>query len=63
MMARFNTLAQWLAWQETHHPSAIDLGLDRVKAVAKRLGVLEPSARVITVAGTNIKFLTIILDL
>lgn len=53
MVARFNTLAQWLAWQETHHPSAIDLGLGRVKVVAERLGVLKPSARVITIAGTN----------
>jgi dihydrofolate synthase/folylpolyglutamate synthase len=53
MAARFDTLADWLAWQQTHHPKAIDLGLDRVRTVAERLGVLRPSARVITVAGTN----------
>lgn len=53
MTTRFNTLAQWLTWQESHHPNAIDLGLDRVKKVAERLGVLKPSARVITIAGTN----------
>ena len=53
MTARFNTLAEWLAWQESHHPSAIDLGLERVRIVAERLGVLSPKARVITIAGTN----------
>ncbi|HEY7774535.1 MAG TPA: folylpolyglutamate synthase/dihydrofolate synthase family protein, partial [Marinagarivorans sp.] len=37
----------------SHHPSAIDLGLERVRTVAERLGVLSPSARVITIAGTN----------
>lgn len=53
MAARFSTLAEWLAWQESHHPSAIDLGLDRVREVAGRMGILDPDARVITVAGTN----------
>lgn len=46
-------LADWLQWQESHHPSAIDLGLDRVRHVAEKLGVLSPRARIITVAGTN----------
>lgn len=35
------------------HPRAIDLGLERVSAVARRLGVERPAPRVITVAGTN----------
>ena len=48
-----NSLADWLAWQESHHPSEIDLGLDRVRQVAQTLGILSPSARIITVAGTN----------
>ncbi|MDX1610008.1 MAG: bifunctional folylpolyglutamate synthase/dihydrofolate synthase, partial [Halofilum sp. (in: g-proteobacteria)] len=47
------TLAQWLEWIEGLHPTAIDLGLERVAAVAARLGVTVPRARVITVAGTN----------
>lgn len=39
---------------EQLHPSEIDLGLDRIKAVADRLGlVTTPTAQVITVAGTN----------
>ena len=53
MQPRFNNLAAWLQWQESHHPSAIDLGLERVQKVAKRLDLLAPNAQVITVAGTN----------
>jgi dihydrofolate synthase/folylpolyglutamate synthase len=52
-MPRFQTLSQWLQWQETLHPRAIDLGLDRVAAVATRMGVLLPARIVITVGGTN----------
>ncbi len=50
---RFETLDQWLAWQETLHPSAIDLGLERPGRVLQALGLATPSHRVITVAGTN----------
>lgn len=50
---RFATLEQWLTWQETLHPKIIDLGLERVKRVAQRLGLASPSHRVITVGGTN----------
>jgi dihydrofolate synthase/folylpolyglutamate synthase len=50
---RFQTLAEWLAWQETLHPTAIDLGLERVSTMAGRLGLLTPKHIVITVAGTN----------
>ena len=50
---RFQTLAEWLAWQETLHPKAIDLGLERVRAVAQRMGLLAPRHAVVTVAGTN----------
>jgi len=52
-VARFNTLSDWLAWQETLHPVAIDLGLERVAAVAGKLDCLQPAPVVITVAGTN----------
>lgn len=52
-MPRFSTLAEWLAWQETLHPKAIDLGLERVREVARRLGLERPARRVITVGGTN----------
>jgi dihydrofolate synthase/folylpolyglutamate synthase len=47
------SLEQWLARLETLHPSEIELGLDRVSAVASSIGVLEPAQAVVTVAGTN----------
>ncbi len=52
---RFSSLAQWLTWQEVCHPLGIDLGLERVSAVAQRLGLIEAARRrkVITIAGTN----------
>ncbi len=54
---RFQTLADWLAWQETLHPSRIDLRLERVGAVWQRLHPeLTPGqlpCPVITVGGTN----------
>ncbi|MDY0308223.1 MAG: bifunctional tetrahydrofolate synthase/dihydrofolate synthase [Castellaniella sp.] len=45
-------LADWLAYLETLHPKAIDLGLDRIRAVAQRLA-LSLDCTKITVAGTN----------
>jgi dihydrofolate synthase/folylpolyglutamate synthase len=50
---RFGTLGEWLAWQEALHPKSIDLGLDRVRAVRRRLGVRGPAPVTLTVAGTN----------
>jgi dihydrofolate synthase/folylpolyglutamate synthase len=47
------SLAEWLALQEAAHPKSIDLGLERVAAVARRLGLERPSSAVITVGGTN----------
>jgi dihydrofolate synthase / folylpolyglutamate synthase len=56
---RFQTLDEWLAWQETLHPLPIDLGLERVTRVAQRLDLLHPACPVITVAGTNGKGSTV----
>mgnify|MGYP006265858041 CR=1 FL=1 len=53
-MNRFNSLAQWLSWQESLHPLTIDLGLERVKRVFEKLlpkGYYQPIT--LTVAGTN----------
>lgn len=50
---RFHSVEGWLDWQSSSHIKSIDLGLDRVKAVAERLGVLKPAPLVITVGGTN----------
>ena len=46
------TLADWLAHAEHLHAKNIDLGLERVRAVAQRMG-LAFDCPVITVAGTN----------
>ena len=46
------TLDDWLAHCERLHPKTIELGLDRVRAVAGRMG-LRFDCPVITVAGTN----------
>jgi len=52
---KFHTLAEWLAWQETLHPSEIELGLERVKNVAARLPFFAANLKIktITVGGTN----------
>ncbi len=47
------SLSEWLARLEGLHPVEIDMGLDRVRAVAARLDVLEPAPLVFTVTGTN----------
>lgn len=51
-MENLITLDDWLAYIERLHPTSIDMGLDRVKAVAERMG-LKFDCPVITVAGTN----------
>lgn len=50
---RFHSLQQWLAWQETLHPKKIDLGLDRVAAVADALGLRQQPPVTVVVGGTN----------
>jgi dihydrofolate synthase/folylpolyglutamate synthase len=50
---RFDNLVDWLDWQETLHPSAIELGLERVAGVWGRLAARWPAPPVITIAGTN----------
>ena len=50
---RFEALAEWLAWQETLHPQAIDLGLVRVKKVFDGLAMPSELPITITVGGTN----------
>jgi dihydrofolate synthase / folylpolyglutamate synthase len=51
-------LAGWLAYLELLHPKGIALGLDRVDAVRRRMG-LRLACPVITVAGTNGKGSTV----
>ncbi|MCW2037975.1 bifunctional tetrahydrofolate synthase/dihydrofolate synthase [Xanthomonas campestris] len=54
-----NTLSDWLAYIEQQHPSAIAMGLERVREVAARLQIEAPAAHVIVVGGTNGKGSTV----
>lgn len=56
---RYNTLKEWLTWLETLHPTPMDLGLERIGEVARRLGVDQPTFPIITVGGTNGKGSTV----
>ncbi|MFC4240167.1 bifunctional tetrahydrofolate synthase/dihydrofolate synthase [Marinobacter oulmenensis] len=49
----------WLNYLEAIHPTEIDLGLDRVLVVLRRLFPTRPRSRIITVAGTNGKGSTV----
>jgi hypothetical protein len=51
-MEALNTLEDWLAHCERLHPTAIDMGLERVRTVAQRMAI-RFDCPVITVAGTN----------
>ncbi len=53
------SLIHWLEYIERQHPSAIAMGLERVREVAGRLCLERPAAQVITVAGTNGKGSTV----
>lgn len=55
------SLADWLRWQQALHVQWMDLGLERVRGAASRLGVGHPSQAVFTVAGTNGKGSTVAL--
>ena len=49
----YQSIDEWLSWQTTLHAREIELGLDRIRTVAERLGLLNSPFKVITVAGTN----------
>lgn len=50
---RYQTLNEWLRWQETLHPTDIELGLERIDAVFYQLHPGSPPFKLISVAGTN----------
>lgn len=52
-MKRFETLQDWLSWQESLHPQTIDLGLERAGKVFQALNPKAIKPPTITVAGTN----------
>ncbi len=47
------TLDEWLAWLEQLNPDKIELGLERVREVASRAGLLNLQYPIVTVGGTN----------
>lgn len=53
------SLPDWLDHQQRVHPRAIELGLDRVREVWRRLGAPAPAPIVVTVGGTNGKGSTV----
>ncbi|MDD1613848.1 MAG: bifunctional folylpolyglutamate synthase/dihydrofolate synthase, partial [Methylococcaceae bacterium] len=52
-MMHFDSLKGWLDWQESLHPLAIDLGLERAAQVFHALNPDCIKPPTITVAGTN----------
>lgn len=52
-MAETRTLDEWLTWQESLHPTTIELGLARVNAVYARLNLARVTHLSIVVGGTN----------
>ncbi|MFI4968716.1 MAG: bifunctional tetrahydrofolate synthase/dihydrofolate synthase [Lysobacterales bacterium] len=53
------SLTAWLDHQQRIHPRAIELGLDRVSEVWRRLGAPVPAPIVVTIGGTNGKGSTV----
>ncbi|KGQ19445.1 Dihydrofolate synthase/Folylpolyglutamate synthase [Lysobacter dokdonensis DS-58] len=58
-MSANRNLEDWLAYIERQHPKSIDLGLDRVRAVAERMSLGAPAERTVVVGGTNGKGSTV----
>jgi dihydrofolate synthase / folylpolyglutamate synthase len=58
-MPSAGSLDEWLRILETVHGQGIDLGLERVRSVAKRMQLLPFATRSIIVAGTNGKGSTV----
>ncbi len=53
------TLDEWLQYQQRIHARGIELGLERVREVWRRMGAPRPAPVVITVGGTNGKGSTV----
>lgn len=58
-MIHFDSLQDWLKWQESLHPLVIDLGLERASRVFHALNPDYVKPPTITVAGTNGKGSTV----
>lgn len=58
-MTAQKTLSEWLAYIQQQHPQSISMGLERVSAVAKSMGLVHPARHCIVVGGTNGKGSTV----
>ncbi|HEX4376262.1 MAG TPA: bifunctional tetrahydrofolate synthase/dihydrofolate synthase [Steroidobacteraceae bacterium] len=47
------SLDDWLSYQQRVHARAVDMSLERVTEVARRLQVISGTARIATIGGTN----------
>ncbi|MFT4179671.1 MAG: bifunctional tetrahydrofolate synthase/dihydrofolate synthase [Thermomonas sp.] len=54
-----NTLDDWLEHIERQHPKSIDMGLERVREVARRMQLRRPAENTIVIGGTNGKGSTV----
>ena len=52
-LAEGHDLDYWLRYISSVHPQEIELGLDRIRSVAGKMGVVKPARKVVIVAGTN----------
>ena len=59
MKRRFDTVNEWLEWQQTVHPLNIDFKLERILSVYEKLDIPKIAKKIITVAGTNGKGSTV----
>ena len=59
MKRKFDTVDEWLEWQQTVHPLNIDFKLERILSVYNKLKISKIANKVITVAGTNGKGSTV----
>lgn len=50
---RFDSVAEWLEWQQRLNPLGIDLGLERCLPVARAMGLLPLPFPLVSVGGTN----------
>jgi len=53
------TLQDWLDHMQGLHPVAVELGLERVRTVARRMALPRPARQVVVVGGTNGKGSTV----
>tara|TARA_A100001011_G_scaffold138231_1_gene145919 strand:- start:2694 stop:3989 length:1296 start_codon:yes stop_codon:yes gene_type:complete len=59
MKRRFDSVNEWLEWQQTVHPLNIDFKLERILSVYEKLDIPKIAKKIITVAGTNGKGSTV----